>query len=137
MSPFPFFPLVVLTEAYKGFSIPSHAPAGTRARLFSDCVFSRILSSLAADAPQLFANCLFSCPPLTTLALQPGKGRSELQSGGDAVSAGRARGCPGARGEWDGAAVGRERRGVGEQGQEREIRRTGRERRGKAGGKGK
>jgi len=128
MSPFPFFPLAVLIGACRGFSIPSHAPAGNGARLLSDCLLSSVLSSSAADAPQLFADCLFGCPPLATLALRPGKGRFELRRGGDAVSAGRA------RGERDGEAVGS---GVGERGQEQEIRRTGRERREKAGGKGK
>lgn len=62
------------------------------------------------------------------------KARCELQSEDHAVSAGNKGSTGGARAQQDGAALGWERCGVGEQGQEREIRRTGR---GQAGGKGK
>lgn len=65
------------------------------------------------------------------------KARCELQSEDHAVSAGNkgSKGSTGgARGQRDGATLGWEWCGVGEQGQEREIRRAGR---GQAGGKGK
>lgn len=69
-----------------------------------------------------------------TLALRVGEGRLKLQSRGDAVSARGTRGRRGARGKLHRVAAGRERCGVGVQGQKKEIRRTGRE---KAGRKGK